>query len=56
MSGVSQVFGVGNSQGLVVEDGLDEVPDSHSIEIRLTVLEVNVADETVTFAGYVALT
>ena len=44
------------SQGLVVEAVVDEVPDSHSIEIRLTVPEVNVADEPVTFAGFAALT
>ena len=44
------------SQGLVVEAVVDEVPDSHSIEIRLTVPEVNVADEPVTFAGFATLT
>ncbi|MGZ4617428.1 MAG: hypothetical protein ACXV5Q_07410 [Frankiaceae bacterium] len=44
------------SQGLVVEAVVDEVPDSHSILIRLTVPEVNVADEPVTFAGFAVLT
>ena len=44
------------SQGLVVEAVVDEVPDSHSIEIRLTVPEVKVADEPVTFAGFATLT
>ena len=44
------------SQGLVVDAVVDEVSDSHSIEIRLTVPEVNVADEPVTFAGFAALT
>ncbi len=33
-----------------------KVPDSHSIEIRLTVPKVNVADEPVTLAGFAALT
>ena len=44
------------SQGLVVEAVVDEVPDSHSVLIRLTVPEVNVADEPVTVAGFAALT
>ncbi len=45
-----------SSQGLLVEAVVDEVPDSHRLEIRLTVPEVNVADEPVTFAGVAALT
>ena len=32
------------------------MPDSHSIEIRLTVPKVNVADPPVTFAGFATLT
>ena len=44
------------SQGLVVEAVVDEVPDSHSIQIRLTVPEVNVGDEPVSFAGFAILT
>ena len=32
------------SLGLVVKAVVDEVPDSHSVLIRLTVPEVNVAD------------
>jgi hypothetical protein len=42
--------------GIVVEGTVEAVPDSHSLEIRLTLPEVNVAGEDVTFSGFAAVT
>jgi hypothetical protein len=42
--------------GLVIEGTVKVVPDSHSIDIRLTIPEVNQSEESVTFTGFAALT
>jgi hypothetical protein len=42
--------------GIVVDATVESVPDSHSLEIRLTFPEVNVSEEYVTFTGFAALT
>ena len=41
--------------GLVIEGTVEVVPDSHSIDIRLTFPEVNQSEENVTFTGFAAL-
>jgi len=42
--------------GLVIEGTVEVVPDSHSIDICLTIPEVNQSEEYVTFTGFAALT
>jgi hypothetical protein len=43
-------------QGLVVEGTVKVVHDSHSIDIRLTIPEVNQSEAHVTFTGFAVLT
>jgi len=42
--------------GLVIEGMVKVVPDSHSIDIRLTIPEVNQSEAHVTFTGFAVLT
>ena len=41
--------------GIVIEGTVEVVPDSHGIDIRLTIPEVNQSEEIVTFTGFAAL-
>ncbi len=43
-------------EGIVVEGTVEEVPDRHTLGIRLTVPQVNLSDGPVTVSGFAALT